>query len=356
MNRILLKIPFYKLWRKFGFPKILPMNLTISPSFSCNSRCQTCNAWRRKSKEMTNTEWDKVFKSLGRAPFWVTISGGEPFLKKDLVGLVKIIYKNSHPRIINIPTNGLLFDIIPHAVDKILAACPKSEIIINVSLDGIKEKHDRIRRIKGNFDKTIKTYQALRGLSYPNFTLGIHTVISKFNVKDVPEIYQYTIKNLKPDQYITEIAEERVELGTIDKDIAPSPENYLKTINFLAEDISNRKWGKISKITQSFRLEYYNLVKKILIERKQIIPCYAGFASAQIAPNGDVWPCCIKSENMGNLPKNGYNFRKIWFSKKANMIRNNIKRKKCFCPLANASYTNMLLSPKVLSKIARRII
>jgi MoaA/NifB/PqqE/SkfB family radical SAM enzyme len=85
-------------------------------------------------------------------------------------------------------------------------------------------------------------------------------------------------------------------------------------------------------------------------EKRQIIPCFSGFASAQVAPDGDVWPCCIKAEPMGNLREHDFDFKKIWLSEKANNLRKSIKNGECFCPLANASYTNMLHDPKTLVK------
>ena len=107
----------------------------------------------------------------------------------------------------------------------------------------------------------------------------------------------------------------------------------------------------MNKITQAFRIEYYNLVKKILRDRKQIIPCYAGITSVQIAPDGDVWPCCIKAIPLGNLRKTQYNLRKILFNKKAKKEKNSIKNKECHCPMANASYTNMLMHFPTLIRV-----
>ncbi len=201
----------------------------------------------------------------------------------------------------------------------------------------------------------MRTYNALKKLKYPNFTLGIHTVISKFNVDEIPKIYQYLI-NLKPDSYITEIAEERVELDTKGLDITPSLEKYSKAIDFLVEELKKRKFKDIPKITQAFRVEYYQNVKRILRDKSQIVPCYAGIASAQIAPNGDVWSCCIRADVLGNLKENGFDFKKIWFSKRADEIRKDIKSKKCYCPMANVSYTNMLCDLRTLTRVTSKII
>jgi hypothetical protein len=98
------------------------------------------------------------------------------------------------------------------------------------------------------------------------------------------------------------------------------------------------------------------MVKRVLKEHRQIIPCYSGFASAQIAPDGDVWMCCIKAETIGNLRDVGYDFGKIWFSERAKELRQTIKSEKCCCPLANASYTNMLHNIGSLSRVAWNLI
>jgi hypothetical protein len=50
--------------------------------------------------------------------------------------------------------------------------------------------------------------------------LGIHSVISTFNVKRFSEIYEGLVQ-LEPDSYITEVAEERAELLTVGTGITP---------------------------------------------------------------------------------------------------------------------------------------
>ena len=56
----------------------LPVNITVSVSYRCNSRCKTCNVWLLPNDDLTVPEWDRVFESLGRSPYWFTFSGGEP--------------------------------------------------------------------------------------------------------------------------------------------------------------------------------------------------------------------------------------------------------------------------------------
>ena len=156
------------------------------------------------------------------------------------------------------------------------------------------------------------------------------------------------MRALKPDSYVTEIAEERAELGTVGAEITPEYNLYTDAVDFLMERMRNDHFSRIGRITRAFRLQYYQMMKTVLKEKRQVIPCYAGIASAQIAPSGDVWMCCIKAESIGNLKKANYDFTKVWTSKKAWESRQRIKEKKCYCPLANAGYTNMLFNLKTV--------
>jgi MoaA/NifB/PqqE/SkfB family radical SAM enzyme len=338
-----------------GKPLANPLNLTISVSYRCNSRCKTCNVWQRPNDDFTIEEYDKTFASIGRDAFWFTFSGGEPTLRKDLPEMVAAAYRHCRPGVINIPTNGIQDKIIPGRIERVLQAAPTSEVIINLSLDGVGEKHDIVRGVKGNFERSMRTYAGLKALKdrYKNFTLGVHTVISNFNVDEFENIYNFVYNELKPDSFISEIAEERVELDTVGMGITPPIEKYEPVINKLQDDIRRTKddFSGISRITQSFRDRYYDIVKRTLVEKRQIIPCLAGVASAQIAPNGDVWTCCIRAESMGNLRDYNYDFGATWRSAKGDELRRSIKAGECYCPLANASYTNMLCHVPTLTSV-----
>jgi len=355
MLKAISTIPSYYLFRSFGWPQRLPMNLTLSITNRCNSRCKTCNIYNKKSDELDLQEWKRILHSLGKVPFWATISGGEPFLRPDLLDLVCSLYDQCHPSIINIPTNGLLRDRIPAVVEQIADHCKGSQIIINLSLDDVGESHDAIRGVPGNYEKSVETLMALKSLDAQNLSIGVHTVISKFNVNRIPGIYEGLL-TLRPDSYVTEIAEERIELNNMGFDITPEFKDYALAVDFLADAIRKDHFNRVGRMTRALRLEYYALVKRILSERRQVIPCYAGIASAQIAPNGDVWMCCVKAEPVGNLGEVGYDFSRIWFSEKAKIMRRRIRKGDCYCPLANANYTNMLYHFRTLSRVARNLI
>lgn len=356
MLGVLARVPLYKSYRRFGWPKMLPINLTLSPSPRCNSRCLTCNIWMKRENELNLDEWEKVLRSLGKAPYWFTVSGGEPFMFKGIVEICQMAYEYCQPGIINIPTNSIL-NTIPEKVKRIAESCPKSQLIINLSLDGVGEKHDFIRGVVGNFEKFERTLHALLDLrdSLPNLTLGIHTVVSVFSVGHLDEVMAYADQS-GVDQFITEIAEPRVELDTVGLPITPDKESYRQAIDRLITHVEKRSYKRVSRITEAFRVEYYKLVKRILDEEDQVIPCYAGWASAQIYADGTVWPCCVRADKLGNLRDHNYDFKEIWFGEKIKEVRQSIAAKECHCPLANASYTNMLLDVPTLAKVGMKVI
>ena len=347
------KLLNYKLYRFFRFPKTFPMNLTLGLSYRCNSKCKTCNIWRKKdfSQELSLDEFKKIFKNIGKNKLYLLIlTGGEPFLHNEIVKICKLAEKYCEPKNIVIPTNCILGNLVVKKTEEILKVCKKSYITINISLDGIGKKQDELRGIEGNFKKTIEAYKKLKKLEkkYKNFDVSIHTVISKFNYKNFPEIYDYVTKKLKPKNYITEIAENRNELYNMNNNITPSLNQYSSAINFLIKDLIKQQ--KLN-LKQALRLEYYELVKKILKNKKQIIPCYAGIASAQIDPTGEVWFCCVRAETIGNLKDVNYDLMKLWYNKKAKRQRKSISHNECYCPLASASYTNISLNFKTSIKV-----
>ncbi len=287
----------------------------ISVSFRCNSKCRTCDVWRKPNDDLTVEEWDKVFANLGTAPFYMTFTGGEPFLRKDLDELVISAYDHCQPEVITIPTNGMLTDRVLAMTERMCRECPNSSIGINLSLDGIGDEHDDIRGVEGNWELSMETWQQLKELQkqYNNLVLTVHTVVSRFNVHRFQEIYD-GLQFLEPDSYITEVAEERVELDTVGWGITPMPDDYDEIADFLSQQARQAPAKGIASFTQAFRAQYYQLAKRVLHERDQVIPCYAGWASAHIAPNGDLWSCCIRAEAVGNLRDHDYDIAPIWRS------------------------------------------
>ncbi len=363
------RIVNYKSSRLLGTKPALPISLTISVTNQCNSKCKTCSIWKRysdhqqlRATEFSAGEYKKTFEKFGGKIFWATLSGGEPFMRRDIVDIFEALCENCHPAVVNIPSNGLLSPVIERNVKKMLEKNFDTNLTLNLSLDGVGDKHEKIRGIPGNFERVLDTYERVRKLKkeFPRFQIGIHTVISKHNIDDAISVYEFA-KGLAPDSYITEVAEHRTELFNKDDDITPDAKAYAVFAEQLSKHIRTdylHSKKNVSKLTQSFRLKYYQFAAQVLKENRQVIPCYAGYASCQITPFGDVWPCCILGYDhpMGNLRENEYNFEKIWHSRKAEEIRKFVGSKKCACPLANAYYTNVLCNFGSLVGVSKNLL
>jgi hypothetical protein len=178
-------------------------------------------------------------------------------------------------------------------------------------------------------------------------------VISKHNVSRIPDIEGEARRVFQPDSYITEVAENRVELKTMEKDITPDPAEYRRAVEHLKNSIrAHRSRLPVARLVESLRLEYYDLAARVLEEKRQIIDCYAGWASAHLAPDGNLWGCCVRAESLGNLRDYDYDFRTVWRGPGADAFRESVRGHECACPLANASYTNLLLDVPSLARVS----
>jgi MoaA/NifB/PqqE/SkfB family radical SAM enzyme len=337
----------------------LPVNLTVSVTYSCPSRCATCDIWQKKVDDLSVDEYAKLFPTLQKVPVWVTISGGDQFIRADLDEIVRLIRQMIEPTIINIPMNGVITERIHALLPKIAANSVGSQLVLNLSVDEIGAAHDEIRGADRNWEKLLDVASLIRDLkkTYAHIVMGVHTVISKLNVHRIPEIEREARAVFQPDSYITEVAENRVELKTVEKDITPDPRDYRRAVLHLKNaTLSHRSALPVARLVESLRLEYYDLAARILEEKRQVIDCYAGWASAHLAPDGHVWGCCVRAESMGNVRDHGYDFGAVWFGDMAEAFRRSVKDKECACPLANASYTNMLLHGPTLARVTRNMI
>ena len=371
LKEVLPRMIQYRLARSGIISPGLPLNLTFSVTNICQSRCKTCNIWELYSKhpekrdqELSLHEIEKIFRSMGHI-YVFNISGGEPFLRSDFTGIIKLACRYLTPGIIHIPTNAIAVDPVEKKVQKILRFLktdfPSVHLTVKPSLDHIGNKHDEIRGIPGNFQKVMTLYQRLKALQpgFPNFHVELGTVISTWNVNHIEEIASF-VTSLGTDSYRNEIAEQRSEMFNTKHDITPSADDYEQAVDYFVHQIKANMRNRLffHRITSAFRLVYYALAIRILREERQIIPCYAGISNAHLSPYGDIWACCTLGydKSMGNLRDHNYDFKAIWNSQDAKEIRIDIRNGACHCPLANQTYSNMLLHGPSLLKVVRNIL
>ena len=366
LRKMVPKTLSYRLARNNMVKNVHPITLTYSVTAACQSRCKTCNIGTRyladpqiAKKNLSLIEIEKIFEHLGYI-FFFNISGGEPFLRSDLPEIVELAMQYLKPGIVHIPTNAFLPGRIEDSTRVILKVMSKYNhevpLTIKPSIDGVGEKHDRIRGLKGNFKRLQETIRRLKGIEkdHSNFHLELGTVVSNFNINDLDEIEDW-VHEQGVQSYRNEIAEQREEFFNIGEEITPSMEIYSKLmVDFkrkVEENLQRKK--SLAKITESMRLVYYDLVVDILRGKRQVIPCYAGISNIHLNYDGDVWPCCVLgyAHSMGNLRDFDYDYYALYNSERAKEVRKYIRDRRCYCPLANQAYSNMLMSPAHLVKM-----
>ena len=182
---LLARLAAYRMSYATGRPPQLPVNLTVSVTYSCPSRCATCDIWQKKVDDLSVDEYARVFPTLERVPVWVTLSGGDQFIRADFDEVVRLVVTLIEPRIVNIPMNGIItgriFELLPRIAHH-TAGC--AQLVLNLSVDEIGDAHDRIRGAEHNFEKLQGVAELIHDLkkTYPHVVLGVHTVISKLNV------------------------------------------------------------------------------------------------------------------------------------------------------------------------------
>ena len=100
--------------------------------------------------------------SIMRTVRHIDLTGGEPFLKKNLKHFINKLYELPSVDLVSINTNGLLSNKIIYDVKWLLANLKKYQrFSLSISIDGIGGLHDSIRGVPGAFDKIDQTVTGL---------------------------------------------------------------------------------------------------------------------------------------------------------------------------------------------------
>jgi MoaA/NifB/PqqE/SkfB family radical SAM enzyme len=312
----------YNLFVRFGWPKILPSFLTFSVNNYCNQRCKTCNIWRNnpieeRKKELKLDEIERIFSQFPKI-FWLTITGGEPFLREDLVEIVKIACKKSKVNVLTITTNGSLPDVIEKDVKEILANCKNLTIIVNVSIDGDRELHDKIRGIKGSFNKAVETIERLKKIKSRRLIVGINTTLSLFNIHKMDNIIKI-IEEISPQSFNACFAQHREKLLNLNLRILPQTNRVGKNFLQLVRYTLKKRKGLIGLIKSFLRLKFYiYALNPILLKNK---PNFEGIATVYLLSDGRLTFSETFLLVVGNLRYSDFNLLELLFSKTAEKYR-----------------------------------
>ncbi|HMC21272.1 MAG TPA: hypothetical protein VKL19_05465, partial [Thermoanaerobaculia bacterium] len=249
----------------------------------------------------------------------------------------------NHVKQITIPTGAISSDLIAKSTEETLKRCPSTQIVVNLSIDHIGEKHDWIRGVPGNYEKAKKSYAYLIALRdrYPNLTVNVHTCLCNYNVDDLDYIFENVRRDFpaisfhsfemlrgdQPDKNIQPISTERY------REVLPKLEAYWNSFHHYDGFL---KFVKI----YTRRLEL-----AVLEQETQVRPCYAGYISGVLDARGEVRMCELR-DAVGNVRDTGYDFTKLWFSPDADAQRASIKAKECHCTHSCFLSSSLVFNPR----------
>jgi MoaA/NifB/PqqE/SkfB family radical SAM enzyme len=142
-------------------------------------------------KEPTTKEILEKLEKLERNTGSITLTGGEPTLRKDLLQILKYINKEFPETKINLITNARLF----HYLEFVNKMKTINNLTISTELYGSNEKiHNSITLSDKSFQQT---FNGIKNLIDNNFKVELRMVISKLNYTDLPALAELYMKHFK---------------------------------------------------------------------------------------------------------------------------------------------------------------
>jgi radical SAM protein with 4Fe4S-binding SPASM domain len=282
-----------------------PTDVSIITTYRCQMRCKMCDIWENP----TDSKREIQAKELEMLPEFkfVNITGGEPFVRRDLEDIVEVMYRKSKRIVIS--TSGW------HTERIIKMAERFPNIGIRVSIEGLSQKNDDLRGREGSFDRAMRLLLTLKQMGIKD--IGYGCTVSNKNSEDM--LWLYRMSRELGMEFATAAFHNSYYFHKDDNAITNQDEvinNFRLLMEELLKDKSPKSWYRAF-----FNLGLINYIR----EQPRMLPCEAGTANFFIEPYGDVYPCNgledrYWKESMGNI-REVQNFEELWFSEQAQKVR-----------------------------------
>ncbi|OPY80208.1 MAG: Cyclic pyranopterin monophosphate synthase 1 [Syntrophorhabdus sp. PtaU1.Bin153] len=309
----------------FGLSPVTgPLYVGWDLSYRCNCRCSFCDRWKQSPfNELSTEEIIKVSGQLKNAgAHHICIAGGEPLMNKDLPRIINALHGNDLRT--GMCTNGLL---LVERADEIMAA-GLDHII--VSLDGKRESHDRIRGVKGLYDRAeagIEHVLEKRGLRAKP-TISVRMLVHEGNIDEIPAWVR------KWDKTVDSCLVQPLHHGL---------HNLYKADGEIQTVRSTEKLRSVLAETGLSNSFHTRITPDYLADpsRFRHLPCYAGYLVARIDPTGNLYGCVEQIERIGNLRE--HTFGELWKSAEFNCARKRLsKNRQCVCHYSDSMFNTNL--------------
>ena len=264
-----------------------------------------CNVYKYPTDPTGEIPLD-VIRKLPEMEF-TNITGGEPFLRKDIEDIVEILSHKSNRIVIS--TNG-------YFTDKIVALCKKyPKVGIRISIEGLQKTNDTIRGIPDGFEHGYGTLKKLVDMGHPDVGFGM--TVQDLNCEDLVPLYK--ISDEMGMEFATATLHNSFYFHKSDNKIDDRhhvAENFAKLNNELLKSNSPKKW---------FRAYFNHGLINYIYGNKRLLPCDMSRNAFFIDPFCDVVPCNGTCEKlvMGNLREQSWD--ELWSSEKAEAVRNKVR-------------------------------
>lgn len=316
-----------------------PSSAIVAVTLNCNARCVMCDIWKKRSTgEMLPEEYLKLPATLRV----INITGGEPFLRRDLLDVIRSV-RQACPRARQvISSNGLL-------VDRVRRLAPHlsrmgSWMAIRISVDGIGETHDRLRGTADAFARALEGLHVLREAGVKD--LGISMTLVGDNVAEVEQVYQLA-EDLGVEFSITIASDSPIYFGENKSRLRPQADDTLvaQLQSLIAAEL--RHWHP----KRWFRAWFEQGLLQHILDGQRPLPCDAGRGFFYLDPYGTVYGCLLLPHRLGSLREQAW--ETLWRSPEAQTTRH--KADKCAaCWMVCTARTQMSqnlwrIAPQVLA-------
>ena len=290
------------------------MEACLIVTYRCNAKCYMCNTWQYPSKK--NEEYSpELVDKLPTGLDFINITGGEPFLRKDIGQIVEKALTKTKRLVIS--SNGYFTERIIPLFEKF-----GNQIGIRVSIEGLPAANDDLRGIKNGFDHGLRTLTTLHGMGIKDIGFGM--TVSDRNADDMIELYR--LANAMGLEFATATTHNSFYFHTTDNQYE-NQEKVAKIFENIAVELL-----KTNKPKNWFRA-YFNMgLARKARGQKRALPCEVGTDMFFVDPGGNILPCNGSDHPMimGNLHEQG--FDEIFHSAQAEKVRQMVKNcdKQCW--------------------------
>ena len=283
----------------------MPTDVSIITTYRCQMQCKMCDIWRNPTNRLEEIK-AKELEMLPSFKF-VNITGGEPFVRRDLDEIVEVMMGKS-PRIV-ISTSGWHTERIFRLAERF------PNIGIRVSIEGLSQKNDELRGREGSFDRGLRVLLTLKEMGIKD--IGYGCTVSNHNSEDM--LWLYRLSRELGMEFATAAFHNSYYFHKDDNVITNKDEvigNFHRLIEMLLKENSPKSWFRAF-----FNLGLINYIRG----KPRMLPCEAGSANFFIEPYGEVYPCNgleerYWKESMGNI-RTAESFEALWNSEQAQKVR-----------------------------------